>query len=87
MARLDISKLTRAADEALETTDHPLHRQILENYRRHAILETTGRWREIFTPEMTVEHPIYRNHASGKSEVLDGRDAVMGSTPESPKRG
>jgi hypothetical protein len=77
MAKLDITQLTRAADEALEVTDNPLHRQILENYRRHAILETTANWEEIFTPEMTVEHPVYHVHGGGKTDILDGRDAVM----------
>jgi hypothetical protein len=78
MTKLDITTLTRAADEALAVTENPRHRQILENYRRHAILETTGRWQEIFTPEMTVEHPVYRVSAGGTLEMLDGREAVMG---------
>lgn len=77
MAKLDVTLLTRAADEALEVIENPLHRQILENYRRHAILETTANWREIFTPEMTVEHPIYRIHTAAETQIADGRDAVM----------
>jgi hypothetical protein len=76
MAKLDITTLTRAADEALAVTENPLHRRILENYRRHAILEVTGNWRQIFTPEMTVEHPVYRLNADGKSITLDGYEQV-----------
>ena len=48
-----------AADRLLTTTVNPLHRQILENYRRHAILEVTGNWEDIFAPDMTVPDPVY----------------------------
>jgi hypothetical protein len=77
MAKLDVRTLTRAADEALEVVENPLHRQILENYRRHAILETTGNFDDIFTAEMTVDHPVYQIHAGGQLQVVEGRDAVM----------
>jgi len=65
MAKKDIAVTISAADRLLETTTDPLHRQILENYRRHAILEVCGLWEEIFTPEMTVEHPLYYFNVSG----------------------
>ena len=65
MAKKDIAVTISAADRLLETTTDPLHRQILENYRRHAILEVCGLWEEIFTPEMTVEHPLYCFNVSG----------------------
>ena len=55
----DIRKLTKGVDEALARTDNPLHRAILLNYRRHQILEVSGRYEEIFVPEMTVEEPEY----------------------------
>lgn len=77
MTKRDITTLTRAADEMLEVTENPLHRQILENYRRHAILEVTGNWDQIFTPEMTVEHPVYRVNGGGMSFTLDGLDQVQ----------
>lgn len=76
MPALDITTLTRAADEALTRVENPLHRQILENYRRHAILEVVGRWQEIFTPEMTVEHPVYHVTGGGRSLTLDGYEQV-----------
>ncbi len=78
MARPDITAVTAAADEALLTTENPLHRHILENYRRHAILEVTGNWEQIFTPEMTVEHPIYYLNTGGQSRTLDGYEQVAG---------
>ena len=65
MGKKDIAVTISAADRLLETTTDPLHRQILENYRRHAILEVCGMWEEIFTPEMTVEHPIYFYNVTG----------------------
>ncbi|WP_225729278.1 MULTISPECIES: hypothetical protein [unclassified Nocardia] len=72
----DIAALTRAADELLAVTRDRHHRRILENYRRHALLEVTGRWAEIFAPDMTVEHPVYYMNIDGRSLTLDGRQQV-----------
>jgi hypothetical protein len=58
--RFDFVKLTLAVDTLLPTVENPLHRAILLNYRRHAILETSGRYEQIFAPDMTVEVPRYR---------------------------
>jgi hypothetical protein len=55
-----------------------LHRRaILENYVVHAALEYSDRWPEIFTPERTVEHPVY-NVKWGTPETVtyDGMDSV-----------
>src|SRR5690349_17610060 len=60
MPRFDISKNVQAHDKLLETLTNPLHRQIIENYRRHALLEVMGIWEDIFAPDMTVETPIYK---------------------------
>ena len=60
--KYDIRQLTLAADTLLKTTTEPLHRKILNNYRRHAMLEVSGRYEEIFAPDMTVEEPFYRVH-------------------------
>ena len=76
MAKLDISTTTAAIDRLLEVTENPRHRQILENYRRHALLEVSGRWPEILDPEMTVEHPVYRITEGGRTMLLDGREQV-----------
>lgn len=78
MARLDITQLTRAADELLEVTAKPRHRRILENYRRHALLEVSGNWPEIFAPDMTVNHPVYLIDANDISVKLDGLEQVTG---------
>lgn len=74
----DIRLLTLAADTLLKTTSNPRHRRILENYRRHAMLEVSGRYHEIFTPEMTVEKPFYRVASPVGVVDLDGEAAVKG---------
>lgn len=78
MPKLDITTQIRGIDAFLETLDRPRHRHIIENYRRHAIFEVTGHKEEIFTPEMTVEHPVYRINVGGVSVTLDGLEQVLG---------
>ncbi|HEX4093043.1 MAG TPA: hypothetical protein VHZ33_30360 [Trebonia sp.] len=54
-------------------------RKICQNYLEHAALEYTDRWPEIFTPERTVEHPVYKVHwGTSETVVYDGLDAVKG---------
>jgi hypothetical protein len=77
MGKLEITDITLAVDRLLEVTENPRHRQILENYRRHGLLEVSGRWPEIFAPEMSVEHPVYRLTEGGRTVVLDGREQVQ----------
>ncbi|CAJ1507563.1 hypothetical protein [[Mycobacterium] burgundiense] len=77
MTKLDITTQTRNLDNFLETLDNPRHRRIIANYRRHAIFEITGHKERIFTPEMTVDHPVYYLNANGLSLTLDGRDQVL----------
>lgn len=74
----DIRLLTLAADTLLETTTNPRHRRILENYRRHAMLEVSGRYHDIFLPDMTVEQPFYRVASPQGMVELDGQAAVKG---------
>ncbi|HEY2578765.1 MAG TPA: hypothetical protein VGI74_20870 [Streptosporangiaceae bacterium] len=65
-----------AADRLLAVTANPLHRQILENYRRHAILEVTANWRDIFVPDMTVPEPVYTFDVTGLEGVKLTGDEV-----------
>ncbi len=67
-----------AADRLLAVTANPLHRQILENYRRHAILEVTGNWTGIFAPDMTVAEPVYTFDVTGLEGVKLSGDEVKG---------
>ena len=77
IARLDIRQTNVAVRELIEVTENPRHRYLLEVYDRHRNLEHAGRFEEIFTPEMTVEHPVYRFNMAGQPPlVLDGREQV-----------
>jgi hypothetical protein len=68
--------MTRFIEEKLEEVSDPRHRAILHNYRRHGLFEVMGQWERIFTPDLTVEHPVYHLNVGGRSTVLDGREAV-----------
>jgi hypothetical protein len=76
MAKLDIAKTVQAQDRLLEVLENPLHRQIIENQRRHVLLEILLRWEEILSPEMTVEEPVYILNVVGDGGYLRGRKAV-----------
>ncbi|GAA2920188.1 hypothetical protein JOD62_000413 [Microbacterium keratanolyticum] len=65
-------------DRLIERTEDPLHRRILINFRRHGLLEVSGRYDELLAPEMTVEHPVYRLFEDGEAILLDGMDQVRG---------
>jgi hypothetical protein len=76
MAKYDITGNTEAVDSLLERTDNPLHRQILENWRRHMLLEISGNWPDIFAPDRTVRDPDYRMFLGGELTNLRGLDEV-----------
>ncbi|WP_172652901.1 hypothetical protein [Rhodococcus opacus] len=63
-------------DALIDSLTNPLHRKILVNYRRHALLEVSGRYEELLTPNMTVAEPHYRIFEGGQGVILDGMDAV-----------
>ena len=73
---LDITQTNAAVRRLLEVTDNPRHRFLLQTYDRHRNLEMAGRYKEIFAPEMTVEHPVYRFDMLGQQLTLDGREQV-----------
>jgi hypothetical protein len=75
--QLDIRETNRAVRELIAVTTQPRHRYLLEAYDRHRNLEHAGRFEEIFAPEMTVEHPIYRFNLAGQPPMkLEGREQV-----------
>jgi hypothetical protein len=76
MREPDITKTNIAVEQLLEVTENPRHRYMLEAYNRHRYLEMAGRYEEIFAPEMTVEHPVYRFEFYGQQLKLDGREQV-----------
>jgi hypothetical protein len=77
MSRFDITRTNIAVERLLETTTNPRHHWLLQAYNRHRYLEMAGRWKDIFAPEMTVEHPVYHFNVFGINTVLDGADAVQ----------
>jgi hypothetical protein len=64
------------ADALLATLENPRHRHIVKNYRRHGLLEVSGRWEEILIPEMVVDEPRYRIMEGGRTTLVDGMSAV-----------
>ena len=79
---LDITQTNVAVSRLLEETENPRHRFMLEAYDRHRNLEMAGRYEEIFEPEMTVEHPVYRLEMLDQSIFLDGADEVQATYSE-----
>ncbi|MEZ0578062.1 hypothetical protein [Nocardioides sp. MH1] len=77
MTRFDITRTNIAVERLLESTENPRHRWMLQAYNRHRYLEMAGRWKEIFAPEMTVDHPVYHFNVFGICTVLDGAEAVQ----------
>jgi hypothetical protein len=63
-------------EDLIERTENPLHRKILINYRRHGMLEVSGRYDDLLKPDMTTAHPHYRIFEGGEATILDGMDAV-----------
>ncbi len=75
--QLDITETNQAVQELIDVTENPRHRYLLQAYDRHRNLEHAGRFEEIFSPEMTVEHPVYRFNMIGQAEMkLEGREQV-----------
>jgi hypothetical protein len=76
MNRFDITQTNAAVERLIETTENPRHLYLLHAYNRHRYLEMAGRFEEIFTPEMTVESPVYHFHVLDTTTTLDGTEAV-----------
>ena len=77
ISQLDITRTNIAVQQLIEVTENPRHRYLLQAYDRHRNLEHAGRYGEIFVPEMTVEHPVYRFNMIGQPPItLQGREQV-----------
>ncbi len=61
----------------LERTDNPLHRAILLNFWRHVHLEGSAQYERILSPDMTVDHPVYRVSWGANPAVIEGKDGVL----------
>ncbi len=60
----------------LERTTKPLHRAILLNFWRHVHLEGAGEYDKILSPDMVVDHPVYRVTWGATPGVIEGKDGV-----------
>jgi hypothetical protein len=77
LQQLDITKQNVAVERALERTENPRHRYLLQSYLRHRYLESAGRYEEILDPTLTVDHPYYRFSLITQGRfALDGREQV-----------
>jgi hypothetical protein len=75
MAIYDVTKGNLAIDKLLEVTDNPRHRFLLMAFARHRFLEVSGRYEEIFAPEMMSANPAYHFHYETDA-TLRGQDNV-----------
>ena len=76
MPKYDITRANIAIDRLLEVTENPRHRYILMSYSRHRYLEVSGRYEEVFTPDMMVDNPVYNLHALGFNTTLEGKATI-----------
>ncbi|NNE41889.1 MAG: hypothetical protein HKN14_13335 [Marinicaulis sp.] len=66
-------------DDNVKAEKNSHRKAILDNYLKHAALEYTDRWKEIFDPVRTVAHPVYKVRWGTDEDVIyDGPDAVQG---------
>ncbi len=65
-------------EELLQRTENPLHRAMLENFRRHVHLEGSGQFDKITAPDMTVDNPVYRVSWGDNPALIEGKEGVVG---------
>lgn len=74
--KFDITQRAPSLEALIAKTTNKRHLAILENYRRHAILEVCGMYEGILAPDMIVPHPVYRFHTPKGTRIIDGMEAV-----------
>lgn len=77
---LDAFAAYAANARAVADAEKDPHRaRILRNYSRHAALEFSDMWDQIFQPDMTIDHPVYKVRlGSDDVQDFDGLEAVQG---------
>ncbi|MFC9838712.1 hypothetical protein ACFVKB_33605 [Rhodococcus sp. NPDC127530] len=76
MPNFDPRNVCVSPNELLEKTSDPRHIAMIKNYRLHAMLEVSGRWKEILQDNMIVENPHYFMFYMDQALTLNGRDEV-----------
>jgi hypothetical protein len=78
-----MNRFEQAVYECMKPTGHllartrkPLHRAILLNFWRHVHLEGAGEYEKILSPDMMVDHPVYRVTWGAHPAVVEGKEAV-----------
>src|SRR6516225_9017555 len=61
----------------LQKTTNPLHRAMLQNFRRHVHLEGSGQFEKIVAPDMMADHPVYRISWDDHPVVVEGKEGVV----------
>lgn len=73
---LEFVQMMDDIDAMIDTSENPVHRKILINYRRHGLLEVAGRYEELLAPNMTVAEPCYRLFEGGNGMIIEGMEKV-----------
>ena len=76
MTKHDVTKTNLAVEKLLEVTDNPRHRFLLQAFHRHRYLEISGRYEEIFAPEMMNSNPAYHMHIGETNAALEGQEQI-----------
>ncbi|MDR2212608.1 MAG: hypothetical protein LBE21_03145 [Pseudomonadales bacterium] len=66
-----------AVETLLQNTSKPLHRAMLENFRRHVHLEGSGQFDQIVAEDMMVDHPVYRVSWGDNPVIVEGKEGVV----------
>jgi hypothetical protein len=74
---LAVHRCMDPVETLLQATRNPLHRAILENFRRHVHLEGSGQFDQIVAPDMMADHPIYRVSWGDHPVVVAGKENVV----------
>jgi hypothetical protein len=65
-------------EDLMQKTTNPLHRAMLENFRRHVHLEGSGQFDLITAANMMVDNPVYRVSWGDNPVIIEGKEGVKG---------
>ena len=66
-----------AVEDLLKKTQNPLHRAILQNFRRHVHLEGSGQFDKIVASDMMVDEPEYHVSWGANPALVKGKENVV----------
>jgi hypothetical protein len=76
MKLMNLLDVCAGPDALLAKTVDARHRAIIKNYRRHVLLEISGRWEDVINAEMMVAEPSYRIDFGGENAVVNGYEEI-----------